>query len=81
MSEKIQCDYITAAIAKNVLPADSHRVSHIISLTASRDVSKPIQFWQLYSVLGPDPIVTIVQSFYERVFADEDWFNTSGQNI
>jgi hypothetical protein len=67
MSEKIQFDYITAAIAKNLLPADAHRMPHIISLTASRDASTPIQFWQLYSVLGQDPIVTIVQDFYERV--------------
>ena len=76
MSEKIQGDYITAAIAKNLLPADAHRMSHIISLTAPRDASTPIQFWQLYSALGQDPIVTIVQNFYERVFADEDWFRS-----
>jgi truncated hemoglobin YjbI len=74
MSEKIQRDYITSAIARNVLPADAHRIAQIVSLSAPNDASKPIQFWQLYSVLGQDPIVKIVQNFYERVFADEDWF-------
>lgn len=74
MSEKIQFDYIATAIEKELLPADAHRMSEIISLSAPRDASKPIQFWQLYSVLGQDPIVGIVQRFYERVFADEDWF-------
>lgn len=76
MSEKIQLDYITAAIETQLLPVDAHRMPEIISLTAPSDVSKPIQFWQLYSVLGQDPIVGIVQRFYERVFADEDWFKS-----
>lgn len=76
MSENIQRDYITAAIAKKLLPVDAHRMAEIVSLTAPSDVSKPIQFWQLFSVLGQDPIVKIVQSFYERVFSDEDWFTS-----
>ena len=76
MSEKIQRDYIASAVSKNLLPAEAHRMAEIVSLTASSDISKPIQFWQLYSVLGQDPIVRIVQSFYERVFADEDWFTS-----
>ncbi len=74
MSEKIQRDYISAAISNKSLPEEAHRMPEIISLTAPNDITKPIQFWQLYSVLGQDPIVRIVQDFYERVFADEDWF-------
>jgi truncated hemoglobin YjbI len=46
----------------------------IISLSASNDITKPIQFWQLYSVLGQGRVVGIVKNFYERVFDDEDWF-------
>lgn len=76
MSEKIQRDYITSAIAKDLLPANAHRVAEIVSLTAPSDQAKPIQFWQLYSVLGQEPIVKVVQNFYERVFADEDWFTS-----
>ena len=76
MSEKIQRDYITSAIAKEILPTDAHRVAQIVSLNASNDVTKPVQFWQLYSVLGQDRIVDIVGNFYERVFADEDWFTS-----
>jgi len=74
MSEKIQREYITSAVAKKLLPGDAHRMAQIISLDAPNDVTKPIQIWQLYSVLGQDRIVRIVSSFYERVFADEDWF-------
>ena len=36
----------------------------------------PIQFWQLFSVLGPEPIVGIVAEFYQRVFDDEPWFTS-----
>ncbi|MFT4716335.1 MAG: truncated hemoglobin YjbI [Paracoccaceae bacterium] len=76
MTEKIQSDYIKAAVAKNLLPVDAHRLPQIVSLTASSDRSKPLQFWQLYSVLGQDRIVDIVGNFYERVFKDEDWFTS-----
>ena len=63
MSEKIQRDYITFAIAKKVLPRDAHRMEQIISRNASNDMAKSVQFWQLYSVLGQDHIVNIVRNF------------------
>ncbi len=81
MSEQIQRSYIQSAIAKNVLPADAHRMAHIISLEASNDVSKPIQFWQLFSVLGAEPMIHIVSDFYTRVFRDEDWFASAFARI
>lgn len=74
MTEKTRNDYITFAITRNLLPPDAHRMPQIISLDAPDDPSKPIQFWQLFSVLGPERIVAIVSDFYQRVFADEDWF-------
>lgn len=76
MTKVTQRSYITSAIAKNLLPNDAHRMAPIVSLTASKDQTKPIQFWQLYSVLGQDPIVNIVDDFYQRVFADEEWFTS-----
>lgn len=76
MSEKIQRDYITAAIKRELLPAEAHRMADILSLTAPGDAAQPIQFWQLFSVLGQDVIVRIVQDFYTRVFQQEDWFTS-----
>ena len=76
MSETVQREYITTAVARKRLPGDAHRMAQIISLDASNDLAKPIQFWQLYSVLGPDHIVAIVSNFYARVFADEPWFTS-----
>ncbi len=81
MTEKIQRDYIQAAMDKNLLPTQANRMADILSLTAPRDGSKPIQFWQLYSVLGQDPIVEIVQSFYRRVFEQDDWFRSVFERV
>ncbi|MEX0969776.1 MAG: hypothetical protein WD046_04930 [Paracoccaceae bacterium] len=76
MTEKIQRDYIKFAVSKGVLPKDAHRMEQIISLDAPDDAGKPVQFWQLYSLLGQDPIVEIAKRFYKRVFADEAWFTS-----
>lgn len=74
MTQRIQEAYIKSAVEKELLPAEAHRMPEVVSLTAPSDTSKPIQFWQLYSILGQEPIVGIVSRFYERVFADEPWF-------
>ena len=76
MSEKTQRDYISAAIAKDLMPDNAHRIAELVSLTAPSNQTKPIQFWQLFSVLGQEPIVRIVENFYGRVFADEEWFTS-----
>lgn len=81
MSEKIQSDYITSAIQKGLLPDDAHKNAEIISLTAPSNPAKPIQFWQLYSMLGQEPIVRIVENFYERVFDDEEWFKAPFERV
>ncbi len=63
------------------MPENAHRIAEIISLSASNDGNKPIQFWQLFSVLGQEPIVRIVASFYQRVFADEKWFRAPFERV
>ena len=62
-------------MAAKLLPKGAHQMPEILSLKAPNDAKKPIQFWQLYSVLGQDPIVSIVGNFYQLVFADEQWFS------
>ena len=76
LTETIRQKYITAAVASYLLPKDAHRMPEILSLEASNDIRKPIQFWQLYSILGQDRIVGIVSKFYQKVFADENWFSS-----
>ena len=75
LTETIQQKYITWAMAAKLLPKGAHQMPEILSLKAPNDAKKPIQFWQLYSVLGQDPIVSIVGNFYQLVFADEQWFS------
>ena len=74
LTETTQQKFITTAVASKLLPKGAHRMPEILSLKASSDMKKPIQFWQLYSVLGQDPIVGIVSDFYRQVFTDEKWF-------
>lgn len=81
MTEITRQKYIDTAIASGQLPKDAHRMAQIISLDASNDVSKPIQFWQLFSVLGQDRVVEMVRNFYERVFADEEWFRSPFERV
>jgi truncated hemoglobin YjbI len=76
MTEKIQRNYIADAIESKLLPENSYRIPEIISLSASNNQAKPIQFWQRYSVLGQKRIMKIVKSFYDRVYRDEPWFTS-----
>lgn len=76
LTEKIRLQYIHKAMENKILPENAHRMPHVLSLTAPSDTSQAIQFWQLYSVLGQDRIGKIVTNFYQRVFADEEWFRS-----
>ncbi|MGH1575793.1 hypothetical protein [Planktotalea sp.] len=81
MSERTQQNYIAVSSENGLMPKDAHRIAELVSLTASSDTTKPIQFWQLYSVLGQDPIVGIVERFYTRVFEQEDWFKSVFERV
>lgn len=81
MTERVRAAYIATAVSKNLLPENAHRMAAIVSLDAPNDPTQPIQFWQLYSVLGPDRIVAIVRAFYQRVFNDEQWFRSVFERV
>ena len=73
--------YIAHAVSQGLLPENAHRMPAVLSLSAPSEISKPIQFWQLYSVVGQEPIVSIVSEFYQRVFADEEWFRSVFERV
>jgi len=81
MTDVIRSKYITAAIESKLLPEIAHRLAPVVSLDASNNQDKPIQFWQLYSVLGRQRIVDIVSRFYDKVFDDEPWFTSVFQSV
>lgn len=76
LTKQIQKKYIDFAIERKLLPDNAHRMASVVSLNASSHRQTPIQFWQLYSVLGPQRIIGIVSNFYHRVYKDEDWFTS-----
>lgn len=81
MTESIRHAYISKAIEDGTLPKDAHRMPEILSLNASSDPQTPIQFWQLHSILGHEPVINIVANFYTRVFNDEDWFKSVFERV
>jgi len=81
LTEKIRLQYISYAVENKLLPDNAHRMANVISLTAEKDKNKPIQFWQLYSVLGRDRIVAIVSKFYDKVYSDEAWFKSVFERV
>ena len=76
LTQTTRKSYIKRAVEAGLLPPHARRMEKITSLQASHDPQVPIQFWQLFSVLGPQPIVGIVADFYQRVFDDEPWFTS-----
>jgi len=81
MTDSIRTKYIDAAVKSELLPAHAHQLSSVVSLCAPDNLNKPIQFWQLYSVLGSERIHNIVSRFYDRVFVDEPWFTSVFERV
>ena len=51
-------------------------------LEGSLDINEPLYIWQLYSIIGPDPILAVCRQFYTNIFNDpEDWFRLAWQNV
>lgn len=81
LTTTIRNKYIDFAIAQKLMPENAHRLAHIVSLNASNHASTPIQFWQLYSVLGANRIINLISRFYDRVYDDQAWFAAVFQRI
>lgn len=62
---------------------DDEEASRIAkSLVADTDTTNPLYFWQLYSLIGHQPIIDIVSDFYTRVYDDtETWFRDAFARI
>lgn len=74
MTGRIRSKYIDHAMATGLLPPNARDKVDINGLLAPEDPTLPIQFWQLFSLLGPDRIVKITGDFYLRVYEQEPWF-------
>ena len=76
LTDKIRYEYISGKIIEKRLDYDSFDNEKITSLIASNDVNDEVYFWQLYSILGGNPIHKLIHTFYTRIFNDfeEPWF-------
>ena len=81
MTDSVRTRYVQSAMESGLLPPNAHRMAEVLSLDAANSVDKPIQFWQLFSVLGSDRIVRLVSLFYDKVFNDEPWFTSVFQRV
>ena len=71
LTDIIQKEYIKVLKKQNV-KIDSK----VLSLNAEDNNSNKLYFWQLYSILGQEPIINLITAFYTKVFNDEEekWF-------
>jgi truncated hemoglobin YjbI len=72
MTRSVQDDFIAREIKLGRMPAGSLLVEQIMSLEAPDDPDHPLYFWQLFSILGSEPVEKFINNFYDRVFLDED---------
>ena len=79
VTAKTQWEYANT-IDKSLSKVD---VTNEYNLQASLDPNDPLYIWQLYSLIGSQPIYDIVSKFYHRVYADDEapWFRDAFTKI
>ena len=57
--------------------------SEITGLYASDDLSKTLYFWQIYSIIGPEPIKKLITVFYTSIFnsTTDLWFKEEFEDL
>lgn len=57
--------------------------SEITGLYASDDLSKTLYFWQIYSIIGPEPIRKLITVFYTSIFnsTTDLWFKEEFEDL
>ena len=72
LTEKIMKEFILNYYHKEALDN-----KEITSLIAANDITKPLYFWQLYSILGEVYIEDLIRLFYTKLFKDNKnkWFS------
>ena len=85
LTSKFRKEYIDEQIKLNLLPKNSFENEQIMSLVASTDIIDKVYFWQLYSIIGQDPLHILIKTFYENIFNDDssriEWFKNGFSEI
>jgi hypothetical protein len=71
ITEIIRDEYIRHQIRKNPKKKDCLLNDESVLSLDARPESNRVYFWQLFSILGKEKILSIVTTFYGSVFADD----------
>ncbi len=57
--------------------------NEITGLYASKDLNKTLYFWQIYSIIGPEPIRKLITIFYTSIFESTTdlWFKEEFEDL
>lgn len=72
MTKILQESFLEREIKSGRLSPSTFDSSVCMSLDAPSLPDQPLFFWQIYSMTGREPIISLAKSFYESVFSDED---------
>ncbi|KAL3936659.1 MAG: hypothetical protein SGBAC_008071 [Bacillariaceae sp.] len=61
--------YTTISTQQEFLNAVDNPSEIDLSLSADMDQTKPLYFWQLYSIWGQEPILDICEAFYKSIYS------------
>ena len=68
LTNKIKYEYLNLYIKQNKLSENIFDNEEITSLYASTDLNKTLYFWQIYSIIGPEPIHKLITLFYTSIY-------------
>ena len=76
LTNKIKYEYLNLYIKQNKLSENIFDNEEITSLYASTDLNKTLYFWQIYSIIGPEPIHKLITLFYTSIYESTTnlWF-------
>ena len=83
LTNKIRYEYLDLYIKQNKLLPIIFENSEITGLYASSDLSKTLYFWQIYSIIGPQPIRKLITVFYTSIFnsTTDLWFKEEFEDL
>ena len=83
LTNKIRYEYLDLYIKQNKLLPIIFENSEITGLYASDDLSKTLYFWQIYSIIGPEPIRKLITVFYTSIFnsTTDLWFKEEFEDL
>ena len=83
LTNKIKYEYLNLYIKQNKLSSNIFDDEEINGLYASNDLNKSLYFWQIYSIIGKEPIHKLITIFYTSIFESKTdlWFKEEFEDL